>query len=211
MSPITSLSTLVGLALSAALFPTAASAANSNVFDSLQEAIKGVVPLYAGLTDGAATSPSTTSTNGSTSTSTGWTLKPTAGTTWNIQLAEVPPASAADDDAYKVWDFDMAEATTELIEAFHAKNHSVICYFSAGSWEDNRIDASEFPEASLGKIMNGWKHEKWVDTRNQGVRDLMRKRIQQAKDKGCDGVDPDVSVVRTTWHVHESLIKAIEY
>lgn len=95
----------------------------------------------------------------------------------------------------------MADSSAETVEAFHAKGHSVICYFSAGSWEKYRSDAGEFPEEALGKVMDGWPDEKWVDTRNQGVRDLMRKRIQEAKEKGCDGVDPDVSIHEATWTV----------
>lgn len=39
--------------------------------------------------------------------------------------------------------------------------------------------------------MDGWPDENWVDIRHSGVRDIMKKRIQEAKDKGCDGVDPD--------------------
>lgn len=39
--------------------------------------------------------------------------------------------------------------------------------------------------------MDGWPDEKWLDTRNAGVRALMKSRIQQAASKGCDGVDPD--------------------
>lgn len=99
----------------------------------------------------------------------------------------------------------MADSTPELIETFHAKNHSVICYFSAGSWESYRSDADEFPKEAIGKVMSGWPQEKWVDTRNAGIRDLMRRRIQQAKDKGCDGVDPDVSMPLHTWHMHDWL------
>lgn len=39
--------------------------------------------------------------------------------------------------------------------------------------------------------MDGWPDEKWIDTRNSGVRNLMKARIATAKSKGCDGVDPD--------------------
>lgn len=39
--------------------------------------------------------------------------------------------------------------------------------------------------------MDGWPDEKWLDTRNGGVRALMKRRIKAAKAKGCDGVDPD--------------------
>lgn len=127
------------------------------------------------------------------STAGGSSLKPTAGTTWNIQLVEVPSPEQADDDAYHVWDFDMEDALKSTIDAFHAKGHPVVCYFSAGSWENFRSDADEFPKEALGKVLDGWPNEKWVDTRNAGVRDVMKKRIQTAREKGCDGIDADVS------------------
>ena len=119
------------------------------------------------------------------------TLKPTAGATWNIELIHVPKPSQADGEDFHIWDFDMAEAPQSTIDAFHAKGHPVICYFSAGSWEKWRKDASEFPKAALGKTLSGWPNEKWLDTRNAGVREIMKKRMEEAAKKGCDGVDPD--------------------
>ncbi|GIZ39533.1 hypothetical protein CKM354_000291400 [Cercospora kikuchii] len=135
------------------------------------------------------TPTNTGSTPSNTQSSDFW--KPTAGQSWNIQLLKVPDVSAAEDNAYSVWDFDMALASSELINSFHAKGRRVICYFSAGSVEDYRSDAGDFPKEAVGKVMDGWPDEKWVDVRNQGVRDIMKKRIDEAKSKGCDGVDPD--------------------
>ncbi|KAM3415428.1 hypothetical protein BST61_g8952 [Cercospora zeina] len=117
--------------------------------------------------------------------------EPAAGQSWNIQLASVPPSSAADDNAYSIWDFDLAAASSSLIDSFHAKGRRVICYFSAGSVEKYRSDSGEFPKEAVGKVMDGWPDEIWVDVRNPKVRDIMKKRIGEAKSKGCDGVDPD--------------------
>lgn len=39
--------------------------------------------------------------------------------------------------------------------------------------------------------MDGWPGEKWIDTRNQGVRKVMKARIALAARKGCDGIDAD--------------------
>ena len=118
-------------------------------------------------------------------------FKPQVGATWNIKLINVPNAAQADDDSFHIWDYDMAEASKSLIEAFHAKGHPVICYFSAGTWENYRKDKDQFPKVSLGKVVDGWPDERWVNTSNPGVRKLMKKRIKQAAAKGCDGVDPD--------------------
>lgn len=141
----------------------------------------------------AGTTPSPSGGNSPSSTTAAFALKPTAGATWNIQLENVPSPAQADDDAYHIWDFDMEDAPQSTIDAFHAKGHQVVCYFSAGSWEDYRSDADQFPKEALGKVLDGWPHEKWVDTRNAGVRAVMKKRIQIAKEKGCDGIDADVS------------------
>lgn len=120
-----------------------------------------------------------------------YSFKPTPGTTWNIELSVVPNASAADDPAYSVWDYDLFDAPNSTIKAFKSKGKSVICYFSAGSWENWRPDAGEFPAAAKGKALSGWPGEKWLDTRNQKVRDIMAARMKLAKSKGCDAVDPD--------------------
>jgi hypothetical protein len=122
-------------------------------------------------------------------------LRPTPSTPWNIQLISPPPASVAKaSPKVPIWDIDLYDASTSLISSLHAANISVICYFSAGSYENWRSDASSWPAAALGKDMDGWAGEKWVDVRNSGVRDVMKKRIALAKSKGCDGIDPDVSL-----------------
>ena len=36
-----------------------------------------------------------------------------------------------------------------------------------------------------------WPDERWLDTRSGNVREIMRGRLQLARDKGCDGVEPD--------------------
>ncbi len=89
-----------------------------------------------------------------------------------------------------VYDFDLAENSAELVASLKAKGHTVIGYFSAGTWEDFRDDASQFPTSVRGKG-NGWPGEKWLDIRSPTVRNLMLKRLDVAKAKGFDGVEPD--------------------
>jgi hypothetical protein len=84
--------------------------------------------------------------------------------------------------------FDTPQAT---IASLKAAGKTVICYFSAGSYEDWRSDAAQFPAASLGRNMDGWAGEKWIDVRNSGLRTVMAARIALAKSKGCHGVEPD--------------------
>ncbi|KAK3726109.1 hypothetical protein LTR37_000257 [Vermiconidia calcicola] len=118
-------------------------------------------------------------------------FKPSAGDTWNMQLNSLPTPSQARDQTYKIWDFDLMDAPRSLIKTFQDNGHPVICYFSAGSYEDWRDDAKDFPKAALGKPLDGWDGENWLDTRHPAVRAIMKKRIALAASKGCDGIDPD--------------------
>ena len=43
-----------------------------------------------------------------------------------------------------------------------SKGAKVICYFSAGSYDHDRPDASHFHASDIGKKMVGWD-EQWID------------------------------------------------
>jgi len=43
---------------------------------------------------------------------------------------------------------------------------------------------------ALGKAMDGWPGEKWVDVRKAAVRTIMQKRLAYCAQIKCDGVDP---------------------
>lgn len=115
---------------------------------------------------------------------------PAAAATWNINLPTNPtvfsPASVVG-----IYDLDLFGTTNTTIASLHASGHRVICYFSAGSYEDWRPDASQFPAKALGKALDGWPGEKWLNTSDPTVRSIMAARIKTAAGKGCDGVDPD--------------------
>jgi hypothetical protein len=68
---------------------------------------------------------------------------------------------------------------------------TIICYFSAGSWEEWRDDAGLFPDAALGNALEGWEDERWLDITSAAVRDIMLDRLDFAAALGCDGVEPD--------------------
>jgi hypothetical protein len=91
----------------------------------------------------------------------------------------------------KVYDIDLYETSPATIKELKSKGKYVVCYFSAGSWEDWRADASEFPKSALGNKLNGWAGERWLDITNNKVKDIMRKRVALAKSKGCDAIEPD--------------------
>jgi len=113
--------------------------------------------------------------------------QPTPGTSWQWQL------TGTIDTSYDVdmYDIDLFEAPQSVIDALHADGRVVICYFSAGSWEDWRPDAGDFPGAVLGDG-NGWPGEKWLDIRQLDVLGpIMEARLDLAVQKNCDGVEPD--------------------
>ncbi len=112
---------------------------------------------------------------------------PDKNTSWQWQLSG-NINSSYDVDLY---DIDLFDNSIELIKELHSKGRKVICYFSAGSFEDWREDAKSFPTEVLGKNLDGWEGEKWLDIRNEKLYPIMQKRLDLAKQKGCDGVEPD--------------------
>ena len=87
-----------------------------------------------------------------------------------------------------MYDVDLFEAP---IAAIKAKGAKVVCYFSAGSSEDWRPDYGAFSSAVLGAPLQGWPGERYLDIRSPAVRAVMAARLDLAKSKGCDGVEPD--------------------
>lgn len=109
-----------------------------------------------------------------------------AGTSWYWQLQGALNLN----QTAKVYDVDLFDQTTATFSALKAAQHLVICYFSAGTYENWRPDEKQFPANTLGNGL-GWPGEKWLDVRNQTVRNIMLNRLDLAKSKGCDGVEPD--------------------
>lgn len=119
------------------------------------------------------------------------TWKPVAGTSWNYRLLGPISVETVSGDA-EVWDIDLFDNDEEtVINPLHARGKKVLCYFSAGSFEDWRPDKDEFHDADLGDDLDGWPGERWLDTKSENVRKIMRARMNLAVQKGCDGVDPD--------------------
>jgi hypothetical protein len=113
--------------------------------------------------------------------------RPSVGVTWQWQLlGEINTTYDVE-----IYDVDLFDVSEESIAALQASGKKVICYFSAGSWEDWRGDAAEFPAAVRGSVLDGWENERWLDIRSQELESLMRKRLELAAQKGCDGVEPD--------------------
>lgn len=118
----------------------------------------------------------------------GW-WKPVIGLSWQIQYSGDLDLSLDVD----VYNLDLFETSAADIEKLHADGKRVICYFGGGNWENWRPDAAAFPEAVLGSPIDGWAGERWIDTRQiETLKPIMTARMDLARQKKCDAVDPDV-------------------
>ncbi len=113
--------------------------------------------------------------------------RPATQVSWQIQLQEsVNPSYPV-----QLYDIDLFDSNRSLISQLKAAGKKVICYFSAGSYEEWRPDANQFEPSVLGRPLDGWPGERWLDIRSPNVRKIMTNRLDLAVEKGCDGVDPD--------------------
>jgi hypothetical protein len=102
--------------------------------------------------------------------------RPAPGTTWQY---------------VDMYDIDLFDTPQTTIDTLHGAGRIVVCYFSAGSYEEWRDDAGDLPVAALGNNLDGWPGERWLDVRNAGVRNVMKSRLDLAVTKRCDAVEPD--------------------
>ena len=113
--------------------------------------------------------------------------RPAAGVTWQWQLDGTPNLGYAVD----LYDLDLFEVDTATVTAVHGAGQALICYFSAGSYENWRPDKGSFLPSDLGKNVPDWAGERWLDIRSANVQAVMLARLDTAAAKGCDGVEPD--------------------
>ena len=113
--------------------------------------------------------------------------QPATNSHWQIQLQGAPNTGYPVD----VFILDLFDTSSTIIQDIHASGRHVICYFSAGSYEDWREDKHRFLPSDKGRNLDGWPGERWIDIRSQNVRAIMSDRIALAAEKGCDGIDPD--------------------
>lgn len=113
--------------------------------------------------------------------------KPAPGTSWQWQLSGTIDTSLA----VAMYDVDLFDAPEAVLTTLRARGVRIVCYFSAGSHEDWRADAAQFPPATLGDPLDGWPGERWLDIRSPAVRTQMQARLALANARGCDAVEPD--------------------
>ncbi|KAH8080879.1 glycoside hydrolase superfamily [Filobasidium floriforme] len=106
---------------------------------------------------------------------------------------------------------DGDNTSNKTIAEYKAAGKTVMCYFSAGSFEPFRDDAALFKSdcfcgkgstynaktekcSSNKNKMDGWD-EYWLDLRTPAcltnIKAIQEARMRKFQQKGCDGVDPD--------------------
>ena len=114
--------------------------------------------------------------------------RPKPGLSWQWKL------SGRVDSSFDVamYDIDLFETPQATIQALKNRGKIVICYISAGSYEKYRSDAGRFPASVLGKTLDGWPDERWLDIRQiETLAPILQARMDLAVAKGCDGIEPD--------------------
>lgn len=114
--------------------------------------------------------------------------QPAPGTTWQWQL------TGDIDISFDVamYDIDLFDVPQSVIDLLHEDGRIVICYFSAGSYEEWRPDAADFPASVRGNPLDNWPGESWLDIRQlDTLGPIMQARLDLAVQKECDGVEPD--------------------
>jgi hypothetical protein len=119
---------------------------------------------------------------------TGTWWRPKAGLTWQWQLSGPLDRSI---DA-QVYDIDGQDSSAADVAALKAAGRRVICYVNAGAFENWRPDAGRYPKAVLGKELDGWPGERWLDIRRwDALQPILAARFDTCKSKGFDAVEPD--------------------
>ena len=112
---------------------------------------------------------------------------PSLNTSWHWQLQGNINTSYN----VEIYDIDLFDTSADFIKNLHSQGKKVICYFSAGTYENYRIDKNDFPKHILGKTMEDWEEEKWLDIRSETLIPIMGARLDLAVIKGCDGIELD--------------------
>jgi hypothetical protein len=114
-----------------------------------------------------------------------WIAKPGLG--WHIQLQ----GDVVKYDDAAVYDLDLLDTDSSMVELLHSEGKKVICYFSAGTFEDWRSFAQNYPKNIIGNYVDGRDGESWLDIRDQEyLPKIIKIRLDLAVKKGCDAVDP---------------------
>ncbi len=110
-----------------------------------------------------------------------------SGMTWQWQLTDTVDLTPD----VEMFDVDLFDTTSEIVASLHADGRTVICHFSAGTYQSWREEDRIFPENVKGEPVDGWTEERWLDVNAEEVRNIMSARLDTAQKLQCDGVEPD--------------------
>ncbi|MGO4958164.1 endo alpha-1,4 polygalactosaminidase [Luteococcus sp. Sow4_B9] len=114
--------------------------------------------------------------------------RPVQGQPFHIQLTGRPVVP----EGVSVVILDWEETPTTTVAALRARGVTPICYLNAGGHEDFRPDRGRFPSAVVGRPLDGWPGERWLDIRQRDrLLPIMASRMDVCRQKGFTGVDPD--------------------
>lgn len=114
---------------------------------------------------------------------------PQPGDSFQWQLTGYPPDLSPDAATY---DLDLFETPAEVVAQLHEQGRMVICYFSAGTFEEFRDDAAGFPEEARGEPLPDFPDERWLDIRaRDDLAPVIEDRLDLCAEKGFDGVELD--------------------
>ena len=106
---------------------------------------------------------------------------------WNYVLSAAPDLSIK----AGIYDIDGFDNTSNTVSSIHTNGAKAVCYIDAGTWENWRSDAGQFPSSVKG-ANNGWPGEKWLDIRQIAILGpIMQNRLSMCKNKGFDAVEFD--------------------
>ena len=113
---------------------------------------------------------------------------PALNTGWQYQINGTANLSVS----AMLYDIDLFENSKSVVDTIHRAGHKVLCYIDAGTWENWRPDARQFPRNLKGKADEGWQGENWLDIRQYAaIQPLLEKRIALCQAKGFDGIEFD--------------------
>ncbi len=127
-----------------------------------------------------------------------WKPSPSEDLTWQWQI-NGRLNTHYDVDMY---DVDLFDTSKQTIQSLKNAGKTVVCYFSAGTYEGWRPDWKRFfpfiknekysgSRAPFAGKMSDWD-ERWLDIRRIDLLSgIMQSRLDLAVEKGCDGVEPD--------------------
>jgi hypothetical protein len=118
--------------------------------------------------------------------------QPAVGAKWQIEIwTQVDTSKTLEPSNVPIFDVDLFYHTADQISKMKAQGKKIICYFSAGSAEIWRPDYGSFNKSDIGKPLDGWAGESYLNIKSPAVLEVMKKRIQLGNSKGCDAIDPD--------------------